>query len=344
MCRGARAAAQDKGDMRRARLFLSTPGAYTAPMTDTSSIADALADRTAKIAFIALICGALAIALSPIFVRISELQPTATAFWRVGLALPLLLVWPVRAKRVAAPARPAPRGLRALGLLALPGVFFAGDLFFWHQAISFTSVANSTLLANFAPIFVTLGSWLLFKERFSRLFLGGLGLAIMGAVLLMGSSLTVGWDTLLGDGFGLITAMFYAAYILAVGRLRGTFGTLPLMIGSTAITAACLLPMALIAGNDLLAQTWRGWAILFGLAWITHAGGQGLIAFALAHLPAAFSSVGLLVQPVAAAVLAWILLGEALGYLQVAGGFVVLAGILVARHAARRPRRVRPAL
>jgi drug/metabolite transporter (DMT)-like permease len=70
--------------------------------------------------------------------------------------------------------------------------------------------------------------------------------------------------------------------------------------------------------------------ILLGLAWITHAGGQGLIAYALAHLPAAFSSVGLLFQPVMAAAFAWVLLGEPVALLQIAGGVVVLAGIYLA--------------
>jgi drug/metabolite transporter (DMT)-like permease len=327
-------------------LSLRLAGAYTAGMTAPSSVADALVDRTAKIAFAALIAGALAIALSPIFVRVSELAPTATAFWRVALALPLLIAWQAGNTRWQRPAtrRPPPTGLKAIGLLALPGVFFAGDLFFWHQAIAHTSVANSTLLANFAPIFVTLGSWLIFGERFTGLFIAGLALALVGAVALMGDSLAIGWDTLLGDAFGLITAMFYAAYILSVGRLRGLFGTLPLMVGSSAVTALCLLPMALIADDQIFAATWQGWAVLFGLAWITHAGGQGLIAYALAHLPAAFSSVGLLVQPVAAAVLAWVLLAEPLGPVQILGGLVVLMGIFVARIAARRDRPVKPAL
>jgi drug/metabolite transporter (DMT)-like permease len=75
-----------------------------------------------------------------------------------------------------------------------------------------------------------------------------------------------------------------------------------------------------------------GWAILLGLALISHAAGQGLIAFALAHLPATFSSVGLLLQPVIAAVFAWTLLAEPLVPLQIAGGVVVLIGIYLARR------------
>ncbi len=72
--------------------------------------------------------------------------------------------------------------------------------------------------------------------------------------------------------------------------------------------------------------------MLLALALLSHVGGQSLIAYALAHLPAAFSSVSLLLQPVAAALLAWLILSEALGLLQGLGGAVVLAGIAIARR------------
>ena len=87
------------------------------------------------------------------------------------------------------------------------------------------------------------------------------------------------------------------------------------------------------SGEVFLPASASGWLVLLGLAWISHAAGQGLIAYALAHLPAGFSSVGLLFQPVMAALFAWVLLGESLVALQVAGGAVVLAGIYMARKA-----------
>ena len=97
-----------------------------------------------------------------------------------------------------------------------------------------------------------------------------------------------------------------------------------------------LLPIALASGDVLLPHSAHGWAVLLGLALFSHAGGQSLIAYALAHLPASFSAVGLLAQPVGAAVLAWAMLAEPLGWLQALGGAIVLAGILLARRASRR--------
>lgn len=296
----------------------------------------ALADRTQKIALAALIAGAIGIAFSPIFVRLSEVGPTATAFWRVAIAVPALWVWMSMRPPGSSPGRARkPQGLRDAVRLCTAGLFFAGDLVAWHWSIAFTSVANSTLLANFAPIFVTLACWLLFKETFSRTFVLGLALAILGAVVLMGQSVNLGMNHLFGDGLGMLTAVFYAGYILSVGRLRAEFSTATIMTWSSLTTAVAVLPAVLVSGESLIPGSAYGWGILLGLALFSHVGGQSLIAYALAHLPPAFSSVSLLVQPAAAAVIAWVLLGEPLGPWQAAGASVMLAGILFARRGSR---------
>jgi drug/metabolite transporter (DMT)-like permease len=104
------------------------------------------------------------------------------------------------------------------------------------------------------------------------------------------------------------------------------------MAVTSSITTLALLPVALASGERILPVTPAGWLDLVGLALISHAAGQGLIAYALAHLPAAFSSVTLLLQPVMAALFAWGLLGEPLSALQLVAGAMVLAGIYLARR------------
>lgn len=281
-------------------------------------------------ALAALLLGATCIALSPIFVRLSEAGPTATAFWRVALAVPVLwLAWLLKARR---------RESRYSGrwpLLFAAGFAFAGDLGFWHTSIKLTSVANSTLLANLASIFVTLAAWLFLRQRPTGVFLAGLGTALAGVVLLVKTSLAFSATGLAGDALGVLTAMFYAGYLFAVKGLRDRGETtLHVMAVTSSVTACLLLPAALASGETMLPTTLWGWGVLAGLALVSHALGQGLIAYALAHLPAAFSSVSLLLQPVMAAGFAWILLSEPLVPLQIAGGLVVLAGIYLARKGA----------
>jgi len=279
----------------------------------------------------ALFAGAIFIALSPIFVRVAEVGPTASAFWRVFLAVPFLWILffslKTNERENSIPHWPA---------LLVAGLAFAGDLAFWHWSIQFTTVANSTLLANLASIFVTLAAWAIWKQRPSGLFLTGLAAALVGVALLVQASLGGSPTALLGDGLGVVTAMFYAWYLLSVKgiRERGA-STLYLMAVTTSITALILLPVALASGEPLLPPTAASWLKLLGLALISHAAGQGLIAYALAHLPAAFSSVGLLLQPVMAALFAWLILSEALDALQIAGGAVVLAGIYLAHRGSR---------
>jgi drug/metabolite transporter (DMT)-like permease len=276
----------------------------------------------------ALLVGAACIALSPIFVRLSEAGPTATAFWRVALAVPVL--WILFFLKTKAKSQ---RYSGKWPLLLAAGFAFAGDLGFWHASVQLTSVANSTLLANLASIFVTLAAWIFLRQKPTRWFLAGLGAALLGVLLLVNTSLAFAAAGLVGDAFGVVTAMFYAGYILAVKALRDRGETtLHLMAVTSTITALFLLPAALASGEAMLPATASGWWILIGLALVSHAAGQGLIAYALAHLPAAFSSVSLLSQPVMAALFAWVLLSEALVPLQIAGGLIVLAGIYLARR------------
>ncbi len=283
-----------------------------------------------NVALLALLAGATCIALSPIFVRVSEAGPTASAFWRVAIAVPVLWLLYL-GKRT-----PTRRYSGRWPLLFAAGFAFAGDLAFWHSSIKFTSVANSTLLANLASIFVTLAAWIFLRERPTRLFLGGLAAALAGVALLVNASLGFSPTGLLGDALGVVTAMFYAGYILAVKGLRDRGETtLYLMAVTTTLTALFLFPVALASGEPMLPVTAFGWWMLLGLALVSHAAGQGLIAYALAHLPAPFSSVSLLFQPVMAALFAWALLSEALVPLQVLGGIIVLAGIYLARRGSK---------
>lgn len=292
-----------------------------------SPAAGAANDTSRKsLAFAALLLGAAAIAFAPIFVRLSDTGPGASAFWRVALAALPLWIWMRLSPRAqsAAPMRWKP--------LVIAGLCFAGDLAAWHVSILYTSVANSTLEANFAPIFVTLGAWLLFRQRVSRLFLIALAVTLGGAVLLIGPNFALGGRALLGDALGVLTAVFYAGYMLALKSATERTGTAGIMAVSTGVAAIALLPYALVTADVFLPQSANGWLVLIGLALVPHIAGQSLIAYGFAHLPAAFSSVSLLLQPVLAAAYAWVLLGEAVGPVQMLGGMVVLAGIYLARR------------
>ena len=279
---------------------------------------------------LALFAGAVAIATAPILVRWSETGPLATAFWRVLLSLPVAWVWWRSQRRTATPAAEAKRSCT---ILLWTGLFFAGDLGVWHVSLLLTPVANSTLLVNTAPFFVTLGGWWLFRQHVRPLFWLAMLVAFLGASLMVQASFSVHPRRLAGDGLAVVAAVSYAGYILAVSRARLAWPTAGIMFFGGSVTCAALLPVVLLAGERVWPKGTAGWLTLAALAAVPQLVGQSLITFALAHLPASFSSVGLLVQPVLAALFAWMVLNEAIAPLQALGGLTVLAGIALARRA-----------
>ena len=286
-------------------------------------------DRARVIALAALFAGAVAIGSSPLFVKVSDVGPVATAFWRVALALPVLWTWSALERR----GKRGSSSVHDRRLLIAAGLFFTGDLAVWHWSIVLTSVANATLLANLAPLFVTFAVWLLFGRRPGGLFLTGLAAALGGTTVLFGGDFRLSGRELTGDLLGVLTAMFYAGYQLTATRLRRGVSTASIMTWTALVSAAMLLPLAFLSGEEILPVTGMGWSKLLALALISQVAGQSLIIYAMAHLPATFSSIGLLLQPVVAACFAWILLGERLGAVEIAGGLVVLIGICLAHQA-----------
>jgi drug/metabolite transporter (DMT)-like permease len=290
-------------------------------------------------AFLVLLLGGVCIGFAPVLVRVADVGPVASAFWRMGIAAPLMwiLAWSrQRAPDATQVVSAASTGTHWHWAVLLSGVFFAADLGVWHFSIGRTTVANATLLANCAPLFVTLYGLLVYRQRPAPLFLVGLLLAMAGAVTLVGPNFRLGGGHLRGDALAVLAAVFYTGYMLAIKRARDDFGTLRLMAWSTSISAAVLLPIALLLANALAQDFWpttmHGWWVVVALALVTQVAGQTCIAYALAHLPVALSTTGLLIQPVTAAAAAWLIFGERLGAMQLVGAMVLLLGIYLAKR------------
>ncbi|HVL73804.1 MAG TPA: DMT family transporter [Beijerinckiaceae bacterium] len=279
-------------------------------------------------AFAALCAGAVAMGISPIFVRFAaaaEIGPFASAFWRVALALPVLYAW-MRVEENGGRTGPL-----VTGASVLAGLAFAGDLFFWHLAILNTTVANATFFATTAPIFVILIVWLVLRQRVAGSTWLGLVLCLAGGAALIGQSLQVDPARIRGDLYGIATAFFFGLYFLAVGRARRNGGAARVTFVASVITAAVLFVVAALFDTRVLPTSRDGILALLAMAFISHAGGQGLLAIALGRLPATFSSLVIFLEAIAAAAFAWAILGEHLTLVQMLGGALILYGIWVAR-------------
>jgi drug/metabolite transporter (DMT)-like permease len=276
---------------------------------------------------VALILAALAMSISPVLVRLADVGPYASAFWRVALALPLLYAWMRRTETgIVTPER------QRFGWPTLfAGLAFAGDLFFWHLSIARTTIANATFFATTAPLWVVVFGWLLFRSKVSAAVMVGLGLCLAGGAALVAQSVALDPHHLLGDAFGIATGLFFGLYFLAVEAARRHAGAARTTFGLTVVAALLLLGVAALMEPVLLPASARGWAVLLALALISHVGGQGLLSVALGRLPVVFSSLVIFLEAVAAAGFAWVILGEPVSLVQAAGGLLIILGIWTAR-------------
>lgn len=282
-------------------------------------------------AALAALVGAGLIGLSPIAIRLSEVGPQATNFWRFVFALPILAVW-------AAVSRPRPGG-RQLAMLLGGGVLFGIEVSLWGAAVVLTTVTNATLLANLTPVFAALFGWMLLRERLSGAVAAGIAVALAGAAILAfsraqgGGGVHASAHGLLGDALGFSAAIGYAGYLLVVRALGRSVGVGAVMFWATASSAVVLLGASLATHEPLLARTPTGWALLIGLGVVVQVAGQGLIAVGVGRLPIAISTVLLWMQPLVAAILSWIMFDEELSPLGLGGAALILAGIYVVQRA-----------
>jgi len=279
------------------------------------------------IPLIVVLVSASILGLAPILVRLTETGPAAAGFWRLLFALPLLLILV---------GRPGGEGFgRPSKWMLLAGLFFSMDLSFWHYGIVMTSVANATVLCNLTPVVVTLVGWLVFKERPARLFILALALAMGGAfAMAAGAAPGQGTNPVLGDIFSVSVALWYSGYFLTVKQARTTAGALRITFWATVAGIPVMGAAALLLGEDMIPATAAGWAACVGMG-VMHVAGQGGVAWALGKLPASITAVTILIQPIVAAALGWLIFGETLAPVQALGGALVLAAIVLAQWSNR---------
>jgi drug/metabolite transporter (DMT)-like permease len=283
-------------------------------------------------AYLALALAIAGITWSAIFVRWAGVPGTASAFYRVLIAGSVLI--PVAVAR--GPRRPV--SAPAAWLAVAGGVFFALDLALWNTAVLRTHAAVAATLGNNTPIFVGILSWLVLRRRPRASFWGGLALALAGCLLIMSADLRNGGvaASLSGDLLALAASVFFAAYLMTTERIRTSMDTLTLSALAIAGSIVTLLVLCLILGLPLTGYPPRAWLALAGLGLVSQLVAYFALVYALGHLPATITSVGLLAQVPSTALLAMLLLGEPLTAIQIAGAAVVVAGIYVVNRYSSR--------
>ncbi|PAX07531.1 DMT family transporter [Sphingomonas lenta] len=274
--------------------------------------------------FVAATLANIALAFGPWFVRLADTGPVASAFWRIALAAPLLVVmaW-------MGGGRPARLSPILWATLAVSGVCFAADLASWHLGILRTTLANATLFGNSATLFFPIYGFLVARAWPTRTQGVALALAMLGAALLMGRSLQLDARNLAGDLLCLLAGILYTIYFICMARARDVMAPLPALALST---LASVLPLLLFA-NLLGERVWpSNWSPLIGLALASQVFGQGLMIYALGKLSPLVMGLMLLIQPVVGMTVGWLAYDERLGALDFVGIALVAAALVLVRR------------
>ena len=269
----------------------------------------------------ALVLANALLALGAMFVRTADVGPIASAFWRMALALPILALLAARSGM--------PRLTRNLLIvLILSGVLFAADLASWHLGILRTKIANATLFGNSTSLLFPIYGFLVARAWPSQRQGLALFLAATGAMLLMGRSYQLSPANLVGDLLCLLAGIFYTIFIVIIARARSTLSAWPLVVLTTLASAVPLLLFAIVLGERLVPGNWTP---LIGLALCSQILGQGLTVYVLGRFSPLVIGLGLLIQPVVAAVIGWGIFGERLGAADIAGAALVCLALVLVR-------------
>ncbi len=282
-------------------------------------------------AFAALVGGNLALSLTAMVVRFADTGPMAVGVWRLTLALPVLFLLMRRETGGRLPSA------RALWIALGAGAFFALDLAAWHIGILQTKVANATLFGNSASLLLVIWGIVLARTLPRGWQAVAILLAFAGSALLMGQSYEASSAYLVGDLLSLLAGALYTGYVLMMQRVRGEIGPWSALAISSAAGIPILLAAALALGEAIVPQNW---APLIVLALMSQLVGQGLLIWALPRFSPLVIGLTLLVQPVVAAVAGWLVFHEMLSAVEILGGVLVAASLVLIRLPSGSARRI----
>ena len=277
--------------------------------------------------FLLLSLGAMLIGFAPIFVKLSSLSSSAIAFYRMFLTIPFLFIlnYAINRRYLF-----HVKNKSTIIYTALASLAFTTDLTLWHYSMNITSVSNATIIVNSAPIFVAVLSFILFKEKLSREFVTSFLITYIGIIGLIYFSNNYTNGKVFGDILCMVAAFFYAVYLLVIAKL-GRENSLNIIFYTTFF--CCLfstIPM-IIGGGQVFPSSSSEWINLLLLAVLCQFGGQYLITHAIGKISASEGSIGLLMQPITATILAAFLFNEILNVTQIIFVFFALFGIYLAR-------------
>ncbi|HET9811753.1 MAG TPA: DMT family transporter [Sphingomicrobium sp.] len=275
------------------------------------------------LAFPALLLGNTALAFGPWLVRLADVGPVASGFWRLALALPFLWaltyvggrrpVWPKRSLVV---------------IIAIAALFYALDLAAWNAGILLTKLGNATLFGNAGSFVFVIYGLVLARALPSTRQSAALAMALVGAILLMSNSYELSPKHLAGDLLTLVAGFLYGGYLIFVERARTKLEPLPLLLLATLFA----VPILFVVSFGLGERIWPGdWTPLVIFALSSQVLGQGLLVYSIGVFPPLVVGLALLTQPAVSAAIGWFAYGETLSSADWVGALAIAAALVLVR-------------
>jgi len=293
----------------------------------------AIRDRfgTHRVALASVGLAVLAASTSAILIRVGDAPEPVMALYRVAFTVLLLL--PL--------ARNAGGKLRGASRRDLLGALFAGlalavHFATWFESVDRTTIAASVTLVQTQTVFVAAGAALFLSERVTRRTAAGIALALGGAVLLSADGLLgarTAPEPLVGNALAILGAVAAAVYVLSGRSIRQRVPVVPYVLVVYSVAAVGLFAVVLASGHQLAGYPFHEWLLFLGMAVGPGILGHTLINWALEYVESSVVSVSLVGEPVGSTILAALIFGEIPGPLTVAGGAVVIGGIVVTARA-----------
>lgn len=275
--------------------------------------------------YIPIAIGVIAVALSAIFVKMTTADSGVVAFYRMLFSV--LLMSPVFLTRYLHEVKLLTK--RDWIFSSIAGLFLALHFVFWFESLNYTSVASSTVLVTLQPIFAFVGTYFLFKEKISMQAFFSATLAITGSFIISWGDFQIGGTALFGDILALLGCAFITIYLLFGQDVRRRLSLMTYTFIVYSVSTIALFFYVLMKGASFGPYSSNEWMWFFLLALIPNFLGHTLFNWALKYVSTNVISVAILFEPVGASILAYYIFKETLTTSQIAGGIVVIAGILL---------------
>lgn len=278
-----------------------------------------------------LLLSLLVLSQSAVFVRMAAAPAVAIGFWRMVIALPVLMTilwWQKRGKELTVLDR------RQWISLALCGFFLFAHFYTWFLSIQKTSLAHSMILFCANPLFTAIGAWMFFGERVTLRHGVALLFCFAGVYCLLSEKAAI--HSLEGDLLGLLCSFLFSAYVLMGKGLRRRLANVPFALVTYGFTTLCFAFMMVALGLPFFAYGAQSWVAFSALAFGSTLLGHSLFTHCLQFFSVNFLSLSTMIEPVFTAISGAVFFGEPITRATVLGFFLVFLGIL--SLSLRRPR------